>query len=166
MKGILITVLVFGSILNSAQIILIDGTKINGEIISSDDTELKIKVTYSEDLITVNRNQVLKINFEDFGGLNAGVNSPPNIVDFSSTARKIEQAGSNLVEFKSQYYTGFFIQVASIVLIFLAEDDEFLSIALIGSLAGSIMQLFSFSKVGAAGEDLEAAARELGRLKE
>ena len=65
MKKVLLALLIGGSTLFSTQVILIDGTIINGEIISISDEELQIKVSYSEDLFKINRNQILDIKFDE-----------------------------------------------------------------------------------------------------
>tara|TARA_B100000315_G_C14595769_1_gene599104 strand:+ start:1658 stop:1981 length:324 start_codon:yes stop_codon:yes gene_type:complete len=107
MKKLLIALLIYNGFIYSAQIVLIDGTKINGEIINSTDEELQLKVSYSEDLITINRSQVLDIIFSESSNRsiltqNTGsLRSQNTIVDFSETANRVERAGLKLIDFKS-----------------------------------------------------------------
>lgn len=154
MRVIIVTLMIIGSFLYSAQITLIDGTTITGEIISSSDAELQIKVTYSDDLLTINRNQVLDINFKGQNETYSRETSQSTTLDFYPAATKINLAGQSLENFRSQYYTGFWIQVASIGFMFMSRDDSGFIIAIMGNLIGSVVQLMAFSHAGEAGEEL------------
>lgn len=153
--NIIIILLIFvGSILNSAQITLINGTKLNGEIISQNNIELKLKLSESEELLSINKNQILNI-FE--------YNMNPSNINFYDSAKNIELAGSNLVAFQSQFYIGFLIQAVSAIVFFVADDGDKLkkTVGAIGFLTGGLIQLSSFNKVGDAGENLKKASIEL-----
>jgi hypothetical protein len=156
----------FFQMLFCAEILLVDGTKLNGEIISSSDTVLQIKVAYSNDLLTINKTNILNIEFANTAEPNFVNTSRTKISDFSATARNIEKAGANLVAFQRQYYTGFFIQVVSSSMLFLTMNESAIPIAMVGGIMGTIMQLMSFSKVGVAGEELDEAAEELRKIEE
>tara|TARA_B100000315_G_C14423969_1_gene516910 strand:+ start:326 stop:823 length:498 start_codon:yes stop_codon:yes gene_type:complete len=156
----------FLQILFGTEILLIDGTKINGEIISSSNTQLQIKVSYSDDLIQINKDNIIDIDFENLIEKKSSSIDQTNIGDFSATAKNLEKAGKYLVDFRSLYYTGFFIQIATSAVVLLSDGSNSMPILLIGSGMGLILQLMSISKVGEAGEELDEAAEELIRISE
>ena len=172
MKKILLALLIGGSTLFSTQVILIDGTIIKGEIISTSDEELQIKVSYSEDLLKINRNQVLDIKFDE--SLNAppvpqsqpyvALSSQTSSVDLSHAAIRIELAGEKLINFKENYYTGFFISTIGFFFMFVAQEEGLALAGFCTSVVGSAIQLMAFTKAGAAGEELKVAAQEMKRI--
>ena len=172
MKKILLVLLIGGSTLFSTQVILIDGTIIKGEIISTTDEELQIKVSYSEDLLKIDRNKVLNIKFDESS------NSPPvpqlqpyvalssqtSSVDLSNAAIRVDLAGEKLINFKNNYYGGVMFSFIGYFLLFISEDEGLATAGFGMLIAGNLMQLMAFSKAGAAGEELKDAAQEMKRI--
>ena len=173
MKKILIALLIGMSFIYSAQVVLIDGTRLTGEIISASDEEIQIKVSYSEDLIKINRENVLDIKF-DVSAISSTMIHPESLKDLPSktpsvnldhVASRLDEAGENLVKFTGQYYAGAIMYFIGFTMILIAEEDENLIVAgSVFALFGSVFQFFSYSKARVAGVELKKAADEMKNI--
>ncbi len=75
-------------------------------------------------------------------------------------ARLVNQAGQQLESYASQYYTGFWIEVAGGFLIGLGLGADSAALALLGfvtDLTGDVVQFLAAGNVGAAGASLISA---------
>ena len=78
----------------------------------------------------------------------------------SIDARLVNQAGKQLENYSSQYYTGFWIEAGGYALTILsaAYNAPILAVlGLLGSLVGSVLTFLAAGNIGAAGASLVAA---------
>ena len=164
MKTICIIAIYF-NILFCAEILLIDGTILNGKIITSTDNMLEIKVSYSDEILKINRNNVVSINFQYLGRKNTPKPAPQLPSDFSFVAANIEEAGENVVKFKNTFRAGFIIQfISTTIMLLYPENLALKNIFLVGTISGGLIQIISLDKAGMAGVYLDEAAYELEKL--
>tara|TARA_B100000029_G_C17272551_1_gene850367 strand:- start:308 stop:796 length:489 start_codon:yes stop_codon:yes gene_type:complete len=76
---------------------------------------------------------------------------------------RLKNAGQNLQNFRSKYYLGTILSAIGFFIVISDTDENGDSTPLgpIMMFAGSLIQLFSFSDIGQAGEEIEKAAENL-----
>mgnify|MGYP001264050631 CR=1 FL=1 len=147
----IINFLFFLSMIYGVEIQLVDGNTINGEIISNSDTKMTIKTSYSEDLIELDKSQILNISFDSSDSKKS--NSEAGYQGINK--RDIQSAGKSLSKFRSQYYTGTIMQFLGYVLAASEDGDGDGTAPILLVIIGGLMQLTSFNHAGEAGEHLE-----------
>lgn len=142
----------------AATIQLIDGSQIFGEIIENQETQYVIKPKYSDDNVIIEKTKVLSVSFDEHvQRLAPGAKS----YNANRASDRIVEAGEDLKSFTGQYYMGFGLQVLGYVIMFTAEDEDAFKAGGITVLVGSLIQFFSFSKIGRAGDNLIMAGKNL-----
>ena len=91
-------------------------------------------------------------------------NGSPIEFECANSKTRLKQAGNHLVQFKDEFYTGFWVSILGNVVTLYGASENKSDIILYGgltTLAGSIIMLISFDSVGEAGEDLIDAGEKL-----
>ena len=151
MKNILYIILL--SFCFNAELLLVDGSKLYGNIISSSDDVISIQLTYNGDIIEIERSKILNIDFNSENMLKQNTNSnlhPPSSFLFA--------AGDDLTKFRNQYYIGAALQFFGYILLASADDSDEVAMPGVMILIGGLIQLFSYDKIGDAGAKLKAEA--------
>ena len=156
------------TLLCSAQIQLIDGSIVNGEIVENNDTFILVQTSYTDNPIKIDKKNIYTTSFEQsFEITTTDIRSDNDIA-----AYHITKAGQYLKQFQTRYYGGFALGMLGSLMMtvgtFSSANSETGSggagIIIIGgviSLAGSIIQLTSFAEAGKAGEELKLAGLAL-----
>tara|TARA_B100001250_G_scaffold254185_1_gene218697 strand:- start:256 stop:729 length:474 start_codon:yes stop_codon:yes gene_type:complete len=151
----LINCLLFLSIVLGAEIQLIDGNTINGEIISDLNNKITIKTPYSDDLIEIDKSKVLNVSF-DSNYYKSSISKGETTQSINK--RDIEEAGKYLKKFRGLYYFGAASQVVGYLLLSADLSDGYNDSGAVPSmliLAGFLAQFASINNVGHAGDSLE-----------
>tara|TARA_Y100001970_G_scaffold232314_1_gene289130 strand:- start:745 stop:1239 length:495 start_codon:yes stop_codon:yes gene_type:complete len=157
---------IFGLLLLSfcfnAEVLLVDGSKLVGEIISSSDTNISIKLNNNNQIIEIDKNKILDIDFN------------PNNLDINVNTKMIpaEQknnnyynnefmyaAGKDLQNFRSQYFIGAGCQALGTLMLANSDNIDDASLPFMLMIGGTVAQFMAFNKIGAAGEKLELEAK-------
>ena len=83
----IITISLLLNLIFCAEIQLIDGTKLNGEIISSTDDIIELKVSYSQEPLLIERKNILNIIFEE-NNTKQPDNYEPNMMQYYASEKK------------------------------------------------------------------------------
>tara|TARA_B100000945_G_C20199022_1_gene510528 strand:+ start:68 stop:730 length:663 start_codon:yes stop_codon:yes gene_type:complete len=151
-----------GKVTENDELILIDGTVFEGEYVSINNAKVIFKPLGFQTSSHIEKKRIKLLKLSD-GTIIYNNNSSSST---TSSSNHLNNAGSRLISFKQQYYTGFYIStLGSLIVLFSATGDEQnTSLMLVGSLTslvGSIISLLSFSDVGIAGEELKMASQNL-----
>ena len=121
MKYIILIFTILG-MLFAAEIELIDGTVVSGEIIETKENSYIVKTSYIDDNIEIDKTKVINVSFPTRSQVIPSQKSKSTINPVAQTS--IIQAGSDLRSFTRQYYAGFIMQVVGLFLMLTDDEDN------------------------------------------